>query len=452
MIRLSIERAGYRGREVIKNVEEAFFEGSTLILGPSGSGKTTLFLAITGVLTNLLDGYVDGWVDIDGVNPLGEGFREIPKVLGIVLQDPDRQIAMPIVRDEIYFALENLGQEDMEVEPLIKGLGLDRYLDTHVEELSAGFKRRLTLVTAVLHKPGNILLDEPTASLDPWGVRDVRNFISSVSGVKIVIEHKARYFLDIVDRIFILRDGSLEEVGPDDVDDIPGLETRLERSIPPVETKVGELSASISSGVVGYGSPILKDVDLAVHRGEAVALVGRNGSGKSTILKTLAGFIKPLEGYMDVVDTPLYLPQEPDMFFIHPTVEREVRDALRDVDDVENVIRRLPLQRHLLTSSPYRLSHGERRRLLLILASIYPHRLLLMDEPTTGLDPLTYRSLAEEINRLKKVGRALLIATHDPRIILDVCDRAYILRGGGVDEASVDEAIEFLEKPLGMRL
>ncbi len=451
MIKLSIREAGYRDRPVLNSLEAVFDDGIHLILGPSGSGKTTLFLSITGVLNNLLEGYVDGSVYIDDVDPLGEGFKEVPRVLGIVLQDPDRQIAMPIVRDELLFTLENLGLDEVDLDKVSRLFGLNQYLDSHVEELSGGFKRRLTLLTAILHRPGNLLLDEPTASLDPWGVREVREFLSSTDGVRIIVEHKARYFLDMVDNMYILEDGRLKMVSEADLHRIEGVETDLRRRLERIPARRGELSAEISSGVIGYGEPVLRDIEFRVWRGEAVALVGRNGSGKSTLLKTLAGFIPLLDGDIRLYDEPLYLPQEPDIFFIHGRVYREVMSVIKgSKEDAYETLQDLGLDRRLLDMSPYRLSHGERRLLTLHLGRLYRHGLLLLDEPTTGLDPGAYLDVAKEVSKLKESGRAVVIATHDPRILLDVCDRAYII-GDGFEEVSVDEAVEYLEKPLGLR-
>jgi len=440
MLSIRIEEAGYRDRPVLRGLSLRVDGEKILVAGASGSGKTTLFLAVTGVLSHLLSGYVEGEVDISGYNPLEEGLEGVAERIGIVLQDPERQLAMPVVRDEVLFTLENLGLEsDMGyVESLLSRFGLGGMGDRHVEDLSGGEKRRLTMLTAVAHSPGTVLLDEPTASLDPWGIRDVRRFVEGLDEA-VIIEHKAGYFTDIVDRIYVLSGGRLVEAGPDELEEM-GVDTLPRRRLSRVEVELGGPALRTSGLSVGYGEPILEGLDISVERGEAVALVGPNGSGKSTILKTLAGFIEPLGGDIELYVEPLYLPQEPDIFFLHPTVREEIMSV-----SGEEGLSHFPSR--LLDMPPYLLSHGERRRLLNLLAMLYGHGLLLLDEPTTGLDLGNYLSMARGLVEMKRRGRALLIATHDPRLVLDVCDRAYII-DGGLREVGSEEAAEYLLEPV----
>ena len=440
MLRARIDEAGYRDRPVLRDLD-LYLEGEKiLIAGASGSGKTTLFLAVTGVLSHLLNGYVDGEVDISGYNPLEEGLEGVAERIGIVLQDPERQLAMPVVRDEVLFTMENLGLEPDEeyVEELLARFGLEGMGGRHVEELSGGEKRRLTMLTAVAHNPDTVLLDEPTASLDPWGIRDVRSFLEGLDEA-VIIEHKAGYFVDLVDRTYVLRDGRLVETDPEKLEEM-GVDTSPRRRLPRVTVERRGLALEARDLVVGYDEPVVEGVDLVVERGEAVAIVGPNGSGKSTLLKTIARFIDPLDGRIKLYTEPLYLPQEPDIFFLHSTV----RDEILSVSGKE-ALDLFPRDLHPMP--PYLLSHGERRRLLHLLARLYGHGLILMDEPTTGLDLENYLSIASELVEMKRVGRALLIATHDPRLVLDVCDRAYII-DGGLREAGSEEAAEYLLEPV----
>lgn len=169
-----IRRAGYRlDKTVINDIKFSLSGGELLlVVGPSGSGKTTLLLAMTGVLNNLLNGFVEGYVDLSGVNPLTpEDFPKVPKVVGVVLQDPEKQLSMPTPIDEVAFTLENLGFKGFE-ELLLSTLGRVGLLNkatTPTEYLSGGEKKRLCIAASIIHNPKLVIFDEPTANLDPWG-------------------------------------------------------------------------------------------------------------------------------------------------------------------------------------------------------------------------------------------------------------------------------------------
>ena len=219
MIQYAINAAGYvENEKVLENITGKIEPGEIItIAGPSGSGKTTLLLTLTGVLTNLLNGLVEGKVLLNNIDPLQyEGFIETPRIIGAVLQDPDKQIAMPTPLDEVLFLLENLGYGEEEARKLaltvLKKYGLEDKAYEHVELLSGGQKRRLTFASAVVHDPKILFLDEPTASVDPWGIKQIREFIVDAKKKNrtiIVIEHKLKYFIDLADKIQLFSKGKM---------------------------------------------------------------------------------------------------------------------------------------------------------------------------------------------------------------------------------------------------
>jgi len=179
LLKYSITAAGYiEGQKIIEDIDGELSGGEILVLaGPSGSGKTTTILAVTGVINNLLYGWVDGEVNLCGTNPLTpEGFEEVPGLIGAVLQDPDKQLVMPTPYDEVAFTLENLGYDEETIRrktlETLKRFGLEEKMYSHVEDLSGGQKRRLTFASAVVHEPKLLILDEPSANVDPWGIRE----------------------------------------------------------------------------------------------------------------------------------------------------------------------------------------------------------------------------------------------------------------------------------------
>jgi energy-coupling factor transport system ATP-binding protein len=423
------------GKAVIEGASLDVGDGEVALLtGASGSGKTTMILALTGVLKFLMNGVVSGMVELDGLNPLSlEGFGKLPAEVGVVLQDPDKQIAMPTPMGELVFTLENLGYSTRDAVgrsiSLLQRFGLASKASQHVDVLSLGEKRKLTIASAIIHEPSLVILDEPTASLDPWSTRTVVELVSSMkkSGSTIlVVEHKPFYFKSVADKIFTLENGRVERIDLDTDSSHPRIGERRRRS-------AGGSVLRVENLVAGYGEPILTVDELHVGEGEVVAVVGPNGSGKTTLLKTIAGFIKPVRQGRIEKASCFYLPQHPDFTFISTTVERELRDAARSVGFSE-LASLFPWFEEARRANPFTLSHGQRRWLANLIAYGYSRKLILMDEPSTGLDDNMLRELERIVGLLASRGAGILVSTHDPRLLIDLADRAYSVEDGRLVE------------------
>ncbi|WP_440059361.1 ATP-binding cassette domain-containing protein [Thermogladius sp. 4427co] len=446
----------YGGSSVVKSVlkdsEFELEEGSvTILTGPSGSGKTTIILAVTGVLNNLLNGYVKGIVDLSGVNPLSQdGFRKVPRYTGIVLQDPDRQIAMPTPLAELVFTLENLGFDTEEARKTavryLEEYGLAGKAEEHVDKLSMGEKRKLTIASALVHKPSLIILDEPTASLDPWSINIVARAVEEFKkrGLTVLIaEHKPMYFTRLADRELRVVNGKLVEESVREVE----IEIGGDRKKSKGERRV----LYIRDLEAGYGTPLVYVDELEVYEGEIVAIAGPNGSGKTTLLKTIAGFLKPLR--YEVLDKKksFYVPQNPDFTFIYSSVEKELKDAAKQVSFSE-LSSMYPWFNETREYNPFKLSHGQRRWLANLIAYGYSRELVLLDEPSTGLDDSLFTMLTNIIRRIAAKGAGILISTHDPRILNDLADRAYFVTGRKLVEKDPISLAAEMYKASGIRI
>ncbi len=477
-----IEEASYPSKRGA--VKDSFFSASagelTLVAGPSGSGKTTLLLAITGVLKHLLQGDVRGRVNLAGIDPLTEeGFSNVPRVVGAVMQDPDKQLAMPTPYDEVSFTLENLGINDEgKVWNVLREYGLEEHAFKPVEHLSGGQQRRLAIAAALAHDPDVVVLDEPTASLDPWGVKSLKETIMRLlrrGKTVVIVEHKVRYFLDMTSRTYVIKDGIItaeyrrDELLSSEV--LRGLLMTGIDTLPPEahvrdarsEKRGGEVMVSLSNLTCGYGDVVvLEDVDMELRAGEVGVLVGPNGSGKTTLLKCIAGLLEPVDGYVRVMgEDPrragvrprgrlvFYVPQIPDYTFVSSSVEGELREVSKKVGVAfRDLVSIAPWVKDALQRPPYRLSHGQRRWLALSVGIAYTPKALLLDEPTTGLDLRFMSELRRLLTKAIRAGAAVLIATHDPRLVAEVADRAFIVDSGRVREVSVVDALKYLEEPL----
>lgn len=414
-----------------------------LLLGASGSGKSTLLQAWAGVLGDDDDGEQLGELSVDGRHPADARGR-----VGLLLQDPEAGLVLERVRDDTAFGPENLGvpRERIadRVDDALDDAGLTLPPGHRTADLSGGQKQRVALAGVLALRPGALLLDEPTAQLDPVGVREVAAAVAETvrreSLTLVVIEHRVDVWAPLVDRVIVLDAGRVIADGP--LDTVLAEQGALlaERGVwvpahPPVHPPAGTtppgpvLLRAAGLGIQPAGGPLVAEgIDLEVHAGEIVALTGANGSGKSTLALTLAGLLPPAQGTVTAADGTSphewssrelservgVVFQNPEHQFVAATVREELGLGTGTVSD--ELLDRLRLRRKGSTS-PFRLSGGEKRRLSVATALASAPPLLLLDEPTFGQDRGTWAELAALIAAHRDAGGAAIIATHDIELI-----------------------------------
>ncbi|AXL13930.1 ATP-binding cassette domain-containing protein [Microbacterium foliorum] len=434
-----------------------------LLLGSSGAGKSTLLQGFGGVLGGSDEGETHGALLVDGHPAAAERGR-----VGMVLQDPDTQTILARVGDDVAFGCENLGVPRHEiwtrVRAALDAVRLDVPMDRSTSALSGGQKQRLALAGVLAMRPGAILLDEPTANLDPQGVRDVRDAVAAaleVSGATlVVIEHRIDVWLPLVTRVIVLGadpDGTvvLADGSPDEVLGARGAELAASGvwvpghppTAPPAPARdAGERLLEARGVTVARqrGLPVAGPFDLDVRAGEVLGVTGANGTGKSTLGLTLAGLLPPEDGRVRAL-LALAAGEREDPFRWssralltriatvmqapeHQLLAKTVRDelavgprALRMPEPeitarVDELLERLRLA-PVAGANPYTLSGGEKRRLTVAAALATRPRMLVLDEPTFGQDATTWAELVALIADLRDQGAAVVAISHDEAVL-----------------------------------
>jgi energy-coupling factor transport system ATP-binding protein len=445
-----------------------------LVVGASGSGKSTVARAIAGVLGTGGPTRRTGEVEVGGdVGSAGRGRA------GIVFQDPASQLVMDRVEDDVAFGLENLdwplAAMQARVPDALAEAGLAGFERRRTARLSGGEQQRVALAGVLAPRPGLLVLDEPTANLDPPGSAALFDRLAEIrrrrSATVVLVEHRVEAAWPLADRVLALgSDGVPIDFGrPDEVVGRSGGRLRAEGIWLPAGIEAalggsggGRLGSSGYRAPVGpvlavardvsFGfdrrQPVLIDVDLELRAGERVALTGPNGSGKSTLGRLLAGLLRPDRGAVAIRGEPParlspralaqlagHVPQDPELAFLADTVTEEATLGLdrAAVAGVASLMARLGLPLEQFGDrSPYRLSGGEQRRLSLAPALARRPDLLVLDEPTFGLDRRAHEGLVAVLDELVEAGTCVLAATHDERLVGALATRRIALIDGRV--------------------
>lgn len=490
----------------LKQINLEIPEGQFVIIaGESGSGKSSLLRSISGLAPGFYGGRSTGRIQIDGADIRQIERRDLLQKVGMVFQNPESQLIMMSVEQELVFGLENLGLANrlmqrrlMEVSA---AMGLTPYLQRFIPELSGGEKQKIALASVLAMQPEILLLDEPTSQLDPIAAEEFLSVVRRLNedhGLTIIlIEQRLERCCHLADRILFMEQGEIrtdyrvDETGFNHwplkmpavfLPPVPRLFAAAGYKELPVSVKQGrqtlqrdislpvvanKQSPSLAKSVTGAennqllvdiqglwftypnGQEVIKNLELKIKAGDFIAVMGENGAGKSTLLKNINGLLRASRGQIQVWERDSskisleelavnigYLPQDCKDFLFLSSVSEELSFTMKNrnlPDDgyKELIINKLRLN-SFLASNPRDLSAGEAQRVAIASILLSKPGLLLLDEPTRGLDYQMQEELGELLRRLSQEGTAIMLVTHDVEFVAQYARDVVLLFGGTV--------------------
>ncbi|MDP8222279.1 MAG: ABC transporter ATP-binding protein [Candidatus Lernaella stagnicola] len=479
----------------LRNVDFELSAGAFVgLTGRTGAGKTTLARAAIGLVPYSLSGDVSGGVECFGELLARDNRHTAAQQVGLVFQDFEAQLFSTSVRGEVAFGLESRGVPPSampaRIDTALQAVGLLQLADRDPGSLSGGEKQRLAIACVLAVEPDILVLDEPTTDLDPQGKQEIVALLRDLADegrTVLLIEHEAR-LLELADRVVGLHEGVLDHdapfaqwrrdaglclahgIQPPDLtvlaeamgwDDVPAdVDAALAAlrgfdAIPPEPARhAGEALFSFEDVSFEYepGRPVVRHVDLEIRRGEAIAVLGANGAGKTTLVGLLNGLRRPTGGHVlfDGRDTTQmsigelgahvgFVFQNPDHQIFAPTVFEEVAFGLKTrglapadiAERVGNILESVGLSGHE-SCDPFVMTKGERQKLALAGVLVLEPEVIIMDEPTTGLDAVEQAAMNELLRRLNERGHTVVVITHTMQSALEVARRAIIVDEGGI--------------------
>ncbi|HDK7167730.1 TPA: ABC transporter ATP-binding protein [Clostridium botulinum] len=432
----------------------------TLLTGKSGCGKSSLLMCITEVIPDIIEGNISGEIIYKDENIENKGVKTVSGEIAYMFQDPDSQLCTFTVEDEIAFGLENIkvnpAEMDHTIDKVLDRIGIKHLKKRQLNHLSGGEKQKVALASILALDPEVILMDEPTANLDPKSTMEIINLIKDLRDkfgkTILIVEHKINEFSEIIDDVIWFEKDQAKNIDKESFIQ----SYKSESTLSTVNRKQSNTEKVLEAKGIYFSYnkniKVLKNVNFSLHKGEIAAIIGPNGAGKSTLSKILMGLLKADKGDILVKDINIkninprelgehmgLVFQNPEHQFIKMTVEKEMALSLeirkQNSETIKNTVdsylSMFDLANHRL-SNPFSLSQGQKRRLSTASMMINGQSILILDEPTYGQDRSNLKELINLLYKINREGTSILMITHDMDMVLNCCDRVIYLENGEV--------------------
>ena len=422
--------------KVLDRVNFKINKGECILLtGVSGSGKSTLIHLMNGLITTLYAGQLEGEILFKNKDLKDIESYDISKNIGYVSQDPRGHFFTTNTTSELVFSMENYGiplnEMKKKYSELVNLLELEKLVDKNIIYISSGERQKIAIGCSLSLEPEIIILDEPSSNLDFHMTKKLKQLIEKLKtkGYTIIIaEHRMYYIQDLIDRVFVINNGKVIEKTISDLKSNNEVPLRsldiFNLELENISCKNKELLMEINN--ITYKN-ILSNITTTVYKGDVIGLIGKNGVGKTTLLRLLSNIMKPNKGKIVGKVVPFLVMQDMDYQFFTESVESEMKfgSADNDLEKINSLLMKLGLI-EFKDKIPFELSGGQKQRLLIAISALANVNLLMFDEPTSGLDYVNMTKVSGILKDLSK-NSALIVATHDIEFLYKTCNRVVYL-------------------------
>ncbi|WP_314022799.1 ABC transporter ATP-binding protein [Gemella sanguinis] len=422
--------------KVLDSVNFKINKGECILLtGVSGSGKSTLIHLMNGLIPTLYEGQLEGEILFKNKDLKDIESYDISKNIGYVSQDPRGHFFTTNTTSELVFSMENYGiplnEMKKKYSELVNLLELEKLVDKNIIYISSGERQKIAIGCSLSLEPEIIILDEPSSNLDFHMTKKLKQLIEKLKtkGYTIIIaEHRMYYIQDLIDRVFVINNGKVIEKTISDLKSNNEVPLRsldiFNLELENISCKNKELLMEVNN--ITYKN-ILTNITTTVYKGDVIGLIGKNGVGKTTLLRLLSNIMKSNKGKIVGKVVPFLVMQDMDYQFFTESVESEMKfgSADNDLEKINSLLMKLGLT-ELKDKIPFELSGGQKQRLLIAISALANVNLLMFDEPTSGLDYVNMTKVSGILKDLSK-NSALIVATHDIEFLYKTCNRVVYL-------------------------